>query len=110
MTIDISTVGIVSVPMPKRSAALETPRREAFRKCTSFGAGTLLGCRALEVAKLPHRGVIYTAVYGRTLPPEFFVGGHLQDLLRGDACLGKGAPIFSWRRVSSVTYLPHTSL
>ena len=63
--VDISTVGIVSVP--KRSA-LKSSRRE-LSEYVSFGIGSVLvrywhplGCRAVEFGKPPQRCVMYTVV------------------------------------------------
>ena len=57
--LDISTVGIVS--MPKRSA-IETPRRE-LSEDVPFGIGTLLVVEQSSLENPPQGCVIYTVVH-----------------------------------------------
>ena len=61
--VEISTVGIVSVP--KRST-LGTSRRELSGD-VPFGVGALLGWRTIELRKPPQRGVMYAVEYGKKL-------------------------------------------
>ena len=53
--VDISTVRKRGDGAPKNVRRLKTPHRELSRKrmYVSFGIGTLLGCRAIELGKLP---------------------------------------------------------
>ena len=54
--VDISTVG--TVPVPKTSA-LETSRRELSEDVSIVRYGHPLGCRAIELGKLPQGGAIH---------------------------------------------------
>ena len=72
--LDVSTVGIVSVP---NRSVLETSRRELLED-VSFGVGTLLVVEQSSLDQPPQGGVICTVVYGVL------------------CCAGHAAPRFLW--------------